>query len=179
MLQSTRADRHRRSARLSAHQAAHEAKRQGVVHRRRKPRLPRQRLLLGPGGEALDGGAEVPGAGGELESRGGEGRGLWAGQREDGSAAADVRQTVNRLAGVQAVAPHSLVLLCHPHRPSSWHHEAFQKEGLRTPGAPGAVWLIHKPWGKQGRAGRVARGQARGVKGSPARYPPQRCLTRC
>ncbi len=45
---------------LCAHQAAHEAKSNGVVHRLGKAGLACQRLLLRPAGEALDGGAQVP-----------------------------------------------------------------------------------------------------------------------
>lgn len=48
------------SRRLGSYQAAHQAKGDGVVHRARKPCLPRQLLLLRPAREALDGGAQVP-----------------------------------------------------------------------------------------------------------------------
>lgn len=48
------------SRRLGGHQAAHEPKGDGIVHRRRKARLPRQRLLLRAAWEPLDGGPQVP-----------------------------------------------------------------------------------------------------------------------
>lgn len=59
---------------LGAHQAAHEAKGDGVVHCAGKACLPRQHLLLRPAGEALDGGPQVPGSRREAGAGGAAGR---------------------------------------------------------------------------------------------------------